>query len=786
MPTQTSSNHIASQQHNQRKSSRPQQQKHLPQRTPSQRFIAPDAAEHVIVSILERVRSLDDLFALARVNRGFYRVFKRNELRVLRVVLQNESPSAWEHRETSPPYTGTDQPNPDSAHPEPEYTPTTFYRHHMRDTYIIAALKSLVLTRCQSFLRPETVMALASSHAARSARVENAFWRIWTFCKIFGSGKGREDDIVGQMDWLRGGPLVHQTGIRATIMTSDSFDASSALLNAPDHFAKGNGENGLSAEELYDMTEIWTCMGVLISGLEGRTEQAREFGVYEATDVRGGDIDGEENMLQEWVYYLTTLGLSTILELATASTSTDPSAFIRALESGWMNWSPPQLDGSRRTFLKEAVARVYEEKIATMAASTPQDDRAAMKQVMRQRIAAHKAEIRTRRRTGDCLLVRMSMERPMSEWEGVFDRLGGSDENLSQPQPHRHASASSSSIGGAPAPAPALPSVARRQSELIALPRMPELPAGTPTRPSFPELPAMQERNTDPTTANPLLQTLAQSKQYDYGSPVETHPALRSFLESDASSRRSSESSIVSRPSPTTNTRHFSEEAVHPAFRNRAPTTTTTTTRSSRQQQRQPHSSSSSVSSISGGGASSFLSNTTPPTTANTTPHLSSHASSMHHCPAPPGGMPPSYSHLPPSYNQAAQAHQAPSAFPHAPAHPSYPTAYHGPTGGAHHSHHSSSSSSASRPRPADPSSPASPTSFLPAHRKRASAQHPFQHAMLAAAATPNAAANTADKAIFRIVEMGFTAEDAKHALMKTDLGDGLRVDRAVELLLRR
>jgi len=44
---------------------------------------------------------------------------------------------------------------------------------------------------------------------------------------------------------------------------------------------------------------------------------------------------------------------------------------------------------------------------------------------------------------------------------------------------------------------------------------------------------------------------------------------------------------------------------------------------------------------------------------------------------------------------------------------------------------------------------------------------------------------NTVDRAIYRIVEMGFTPEQARQALRKTDLGDGLRVDRAVELLLR-
>lgn len=43
---------------------------------------------------------------------------------------------------------------------------------------------------------------------------------------------------------------------------------------------------------------------------------------------------------------------------------------------------------------------------------------------------------------------------------------------------------------------------------------------------------------------------------------------------------------------------------------------------------------------------------------------------------------------------------------------------------------------------------------------------------------------NTADKAIYRIVEMGFTAEQARDALKATDLGDGLRVDAAVDMLL--
>jgi hypothetical protein len=58
--------------------------------------------------------------------------------------------------------------------------------------------------------------------------------------------------------------------------------------------------------------------------------------------------------------------------------------------------------------------------------------------------------------------------------------------------------------------------------------------------------------------------------------------------------------------------------------------------------------------------------------------------------------------------------------------------------------------------------------------------QHPLQQSMR----VNDAADNTAERAIHQIVEMGFTPEQARSALRKTDLGDGLRVDRAVELLL--
>jgi hypothetical protein len=96
------------------------------------------------------------------------------------------------------------------------------------------------------------------------------------------------------MDWLNGGKLVHQKTCTFSIMSTDFMN--DTLVSAPECFAKGN-QGGLTAEQLFDMMELWNCLGVLLQGLEGRTVHARQAGVYNNTDIHGGDIDGEELML---------------------------------------------------------------------------------------------------------------------------------------------------------------------------------------------------------------------------------------------------------------------------------------------------------------------------------------------------------------------------------------------------------------------------------------------------------------------------------------------------------
>jgi hypothetical protein len=308
------------------------------------RAITPEIAENVLFRILYQFEHLDDLFTTAIVNRGFYCVFKRYELELIRNCLRKMSLPAWAFREIC--YLGHDHYNPEdleTAHLRQEYTPTLYLQNYARDMYVIAALKSLICDKCQSFLRPEILVALASDDPVDMTRVDDALWRIWAFCKIFGCGKNREEDIVVQMDWLKG--------------------MNKTLENAPEYFASGN-EGGLSAEQLFDMMELWNCLGVLLQPFEGRAIQAREFGIYENTDIRGGDIDGEEAMLDEWYYYLLTLGLPTVLDLAALCRQADPSAFKLAQQHGWNEWEPPAFGGTRRNFLKEAASRVYENKQA--------------------------------------------------------------------------------------------------------------------------------------------------------------------------------------------------------------------------------------------------------------------------------------------------------------------------------------------------------------------------------------------------------------------------------------
>ena len=417
----------------------------------AERNISADAAEIVLLRILENLDNLQDLFATATVSRGFYRTFKRHELPLMKKALYGMSPAAWELREMSPPYPGLE--SNDNALPRLlDYSPSLYLQHYMRDMYTMIALKSMILIHCESFLRADTITALAGGETERASQIDDAFWRVWTFCQVFGCGSNREDDIVGQMDWLKGGILAERQRLNANATKLETdVHGNSMLFRSPPTFGKGN-TGGLTAEDLYDMTEIWTCLGVLVRGFQGKRQEAREHGIFDKADTTAGDVEQEDSVLgkslfslvirsllirstEEWTYHLLTLAPPTVLDV-TSPTSPTAATFAHARSRGYTNWVPPTV--SRATFLKEAVSRVYQERIAerhpaspipspkeeiTQTSSpTPQqtiDDVVAA----RWRCARHAAEIRAKRNDPNFKALPPSEDRPMSEFPAVIEKL---------------------------------------------------------------------------------------------------------------------------------------------------------------------------------------------------------------------------------------------------------------------------------------------------------------------------------------------------------------------------
>lgn len=372
-------------------------------------------AERVLLQILSTLTSMDDLFNMSIINKGMYRVFKENELHLTRTVAQNQSPAGWELREWRIPGSDEDSEASSKVVSQLEHTPRSYVRSYKTDDAVIAELKKLVLDHCQTFLRRETALAFDHPGHPDAQRFTDAFSRIWTFCTIFGSNKGREEDITGQLDWLKGGLLANNQSFSATVNTNLDFDMGSVLLNAPEHFAQGN-KGGLSAAQLYDMTELWNCLGALLAGYQNHVEEARSYGVFAQCNVRKGDIETEEQMLEEWIFYVMTLGPQVLLDLARHAIDNPTAGFSLAKCKGWTNWSP-SVTGSRASFLREPVARLYEERISAAASKLQNPQDLEKKETARKRVAALAAEIRLKRQTSGYKrlpMIDMRNERAMS------------------------------------------------------------------------------------------------------------------------------------------------------------------------------------------------------------------------------------------------------------------------------------------------------------------------------------------------------------------------------------
>ena len=206
----------------------------------------------------------------------------------------------------------------------------------------------------------------------------------------------------------------------------------------------------------------------------------------------------------------------------TTPNSPTATTFAHAQARGYTTWTPPVHGASRSTFLKEAVSRVYEERVVqrhpTLSVSpttptskpdpttptTPSEALAA-----RQRCAAHAATIRAKRNDPSFKELPPSEERPMSNYPDVLLKLDGSYPDGNYPD------------------TPTIPDMLPL-SEMPPMPPMPDIsfglptPAPTPTPPKVHlTIPATPFRK--PNAPSPHLQTPAISLP----STVPTGPQVR-------------------------------------------------------------------------------------------------------------------------------------------------------------------------------------------------------------------------------------------------------------------
>ena len=136
--------------------------------------------------------------------------------------------------------------------------------------------------------------------------------------------------------------------------------------------------------------------------------------------------------LEEWTYYLLTLAPPTILDIAPPRTPT-PTVFDYARSRGYTTWTLPSLGASRSTFLKQAVSRVYHDKTlqrhdqASFDSQRPSSSSSSIPPpnilAARERIAAHRAEIRAKRSEPGFKALLPSEDRPMSNFPYVLSKL---------------------------------------------------------------------------------------------------------------------------------------------------------------------------------------------------------------------------------------------------------------------------------------------------------------------------------------------------------------------------
>lgn len=209
------------------------------------------------------------LLELVELHPDLQRDFELNGLPLIQKALKRSVPEQWEFREMS---INCGIPGTKKYYESLGLIPDecthlgwgvdSYLRHYAEEITVCAQLTGFIRERCAGRTQAEqdVLEAIRRLSGPRWTSVHRAFWRIWTFCRIFGCAKGREEDARGQQRWLCGF-VAEKDLVAATFTPSD--DNSELLCLPPDPFGYGNG-SGLSKTEINDMAVIWTFLEDLL------------------------------------------------------------------------------------------------------------------------------------------------------------------------------------------------------------------------------------------------------------------------------------------------------------------------------------------------------------------------------------------------------------------------------------------------------------------------------------------------------------------------------------------
>jgi hypothetical protein len=189
--------------------------------------------------ILNFAPDLQTLHNLRLSNRAFYSAYQERPLLLIQQALQRSSPAAWELREMGPERL---------ERPSLALSPALYMRHYRHELYIISHITAILFSPAERNYLSRNPDALGA--------VTDALIRIWTFCRLFGGGKCREDDWEGQNDWFAGGVQAHEP---SGASVSRRIGHSETIALAPECFAKGSS-GGLSMEQTIQVLRMWQLL----------------------------------------------------------------------------------------------------------------------------------------------------------------------------------------------------------------------------------------------------------------------------------------------------------------------------------------------------------------------------------------------------------------------------------------------------------------------------------------------------------------------------------------------